>query len=67
MNKTSQAASLMGKVGGKKSAEKRLGHLSKEQASELMRKVRMTPKERVQFESGLQGMVDNLNKNSSEE
>lgn len=57
----------LGRLGGKKSAEKRLSHLSKEERSALMRKVRLTPEQDARFTAGLQGMVDNLNKNAASE
>ena len=49
---------------GKASAEKRLGGLTQEERSALMRKVRMSKEEKAEFEKGLDGMVNNLNKNA---
>jgi hypothetical protein len=59
----SLAAKFLGRIGGTKSAEKRLGGLTKEERSELMRKVRLSPKQREEVMIGLQAMVDNLNNN----
>jgi hypothetical protein len=44
MQNLSNIAKLLGSNGGKKSAESRLGGKTKEQISELMRKIRLTKK-----------------------
>lgn len=59
----SLAAKFLGRLGGTKSAEKRLGGLTKEERSDLMRKVRLSPKQRKEVEGYLQDMVENLNNN----
>lgn len=59
------AASLMGKKGGKASAEKRLGGLTSAERSQLMRDVRLSPEQRKKFDKMAQESVDNLNKNVS--
>lgn len=66
MNKTSQAASHMGKIGGKASAEKRLGGLTAAERSQLMRDVRLSPAQKKVAAKMAQEMVDNLNKNVAE-
>lgn len=63
MNETSLAASHMGKIGGKKSVEKRFDGKSKEEISELMRAVRMTKEQSARFDEALDEVVENLNKN----
>lgn len=57
-----EMAKKLGSKGGKKSAEIRMSGMTKEQKSELMRKVRLSKEEKKIFEKGLQGMIDNLNK-----
>lgn len=63
MNKISQAASHMGKIGGKKSVEKRLGGKTKEEIAEIMRGVRLSPEQNKILDKMVQESVDNLNKN----
>ena len=67
MNKTSQAASHLGKLGGKKSAEKRFSGKTKEEISAIMRKARLSPDQKKKAGQMAQEMVDNLNKNVSAE
>ena len=47
---TNKHAQILGRLGGKKSAEVRLGGLTKEQKSELMRKVRLTPRQKKEVD-----------------
>ena len=74
MKNINKFAAELGRRGGVKSVEKRLGGMTPEERSAHMRELRMTPLARAAkmtpenkalFESGLQGMVDNLNKNAS--
>lgn len=67
MNNTSKFAAELGRRGGQKSAEKRLGGLTKQERSDLMRRVRLSKEEDASFRKGLTGMVDNLNKNATKE
>lgn len=65
--KYTEIAKQLGSRGGKKSAEVRLGGLTKEQKSELMRKVRLTPRQKKEVGTMVKGMVKNLNKNVMKE
>ncbi len=47
MKEINEAARALGKLGGKKSAEARLGGKTKEQKSELMRRVRLSKRDRA--------------------
>ena len=67
MKNVSKFAAELGRRGGNKSAESRLGGLSPEERSAMMRRVRMTKEQKAKFEKGLDGMVDNLNKNTAQE
>jgi len=65
-NKLSKFASAMGKVGGKKSAEKRLGGMTEKEISEMMARIRIkqsTPEFKKFVKDAGQAFVDNLNKN----
>lgn len=74
-NNLSEMAKAMGRIGGKKSVRSRFAGKTKEQISNMMRNVRkgdglyqeisMTPKQKEKFEEGLDGVVDNLNKNTN--
>ena len=59
----SQAAKFLGRLGGKKSAESRFKGMSKKERSELMRKVRLSPRENKEVVNGLKQMVKNMNTN----
>lgn len=63
MNKLSKIAQQLGKLGGKKSAQSRFSGKSKDEISELMRKVRLSKQDSKDFQKTLSGFVDNLNKN----
>jgi hypothetical protein len=56
-------ARQLGSRGGKKSVESRFKGLTKEQKSELMRKVRLTPRQKKEVDLMVNSMVKNLNKN----
>jgi len=59
-----EMARQLGSVGGKKSAEVRLGGLTKEQKSELMRKVRYSKKETKELDYMAEELVKGLNSES---
>jgi len=61
--KYTEIAKQLGSRGGKKSVEVRLGGLTKEQKSEIMRKVRLSFKELENFKQGAEKMVNNMQKN----
>lgn len=63
MNKTSQAAAHLGRMGGKKSVEKRLGGKTDKEISDLMRRVKLSPEQNKSLDKMVQESVDNLNKN----
>lgn len=62
--KYTEIAKQLGSRGGKKSAEVRLGGLTKEQKSELMRKVRYSKKEIKELDSMAEELVKGLNSQS---
>lgn len=71
MNLLNKAAKLMGKKGGLKSAESRLGNMTAEESVE-MRRIRLynqryTPEEQKEMDEMGDEFVANLNKNVSEE
>lgn len=61
--KTSDYARKLGSSGGKKSVQSRFNGKTKEQISELMRKVRLSKAESKDFSAGLQDMVNGMRKN----
>jgi hypothetical protein len=72
----SQIAKQLGSAGGKKSVIARFGNKTKEEVSSAMSRIRMTPlakkcqltpEQKKLVDEGVQGMVDNLNKNVSQE
>ena len=63
MNGINKAAQELGRRGGKKSAEKRLGGMTKEERSALMSRVRLSPAQSKKLDKMAQESVDNLNKN----
>jgi hypothetical protein len=63
MENITSAASQLGKLGGKKSAESRFAGKSKEDISEMMRKVRLTPQESEEFDVAVAAMVEDMRKN----
>lgn len=58
----SQAAKFLGRLGGKKSVESRLGGKTKEERSEIMRSIRLTKKEAKEFNVGAKSMIEQMNK-----
>ena len=63
----SNIAKQFAKHGGKKSAQSRFAGKSKEEISEIMRKVRMSSEQKKKVDVMVQGMVDNLNQNVRDE
>ncbi len=56
-------AKELGMKGGRASAKKRFDGKTKDEISEIMRKVRLTKLQKKEFDKGVNGMVANLNKN----
>jgi hypothetical protein len=66
MKNMSDLATEFGRRGGKKSAEKRLSNLSKEEISEKMRKIRLSREEKKKFQEEAEDMVASLNSSMQE-
>ena len=56
-----EMARQLGSAGGKQSVKSRFSGLSKNEISELMRKVRLTKKENKEFEQMVDGCVKSIN------
>lgn len=57
----------MASLGGKASANKRLGGKTQSEVSQIMRRVRLSKVQETKFKQSVQEVVNNLNKNVSKE
>ncbi len=57
----------MASLGGKASANKRLGGKTQSEVSQIMRQVRLSKKQKKEFKKMVQSTVDSLNSNVSKE
>ena len=55
----------MARKGGKASANKRLGGKTQSEVSQIMRRVRLSKKQKKEFKKMVQSTVDSLNSNVS--
>ncbi|MFA5095678.1 MAG: hypothetical protein WC447_03415 [Candidatus Paceibacterota bacterium] len=60
--KYTKIAKQLGSKGGKKSAQVRFSGLTKEQKSELMRKVRLTPRQKKEVDLMMNESIESLRK-----
>ena len=63
MNKISEIASQLGKIGGKKSVEARFKGKSQEEISKIMSDVRISPKLKKKLDIAVESAIVGMNKN----